>query len=213
MIIPIGIQCLNKELKKTMNKDTQTMPFDWMLSNPKFVFVILNLLLEYEIDVEEIVNNHFFNCNKRASLGKLENYYTNSNGSALYNDVYDVIFPHDVYNNETKEKYVRRLKRLKSIILDSKENLIFIYSSQSSLQNGNFLIDDRYIIEDVYIYLTKIYELIGKYNTNYKMVVFDAILNEDKSNLHKNIILKEMTPCSNWGILLRQILQYRDILL
>ena len=66
MIIPIGIQCLNKELKKTMNKDTQTMPFDWMLSNPKFVFVILNLLLEYEIDVEEIVNNHFFNCNKRA---------------------------------------------------------------------------------------------------------------------------------------------------
>ena len=45
------------------------------------------------------------------------------------------------------------------------------------------------------------------------MVVFDAILNEDKSNLHKNIILKEMTPCSNWGILLRQILQYRDILL
>ena len=131
MIIPIGIQCLNKEL----NKDTQTMPFDWMLSNPKFVFVILNLLLEYEIDVEEIVNNHFFNCNKRASLGsKLENYYTNSNGSALYNDVYDVIFPHDVYNNETKEKYVRRLK---SIILYSKENLIFIYSSQSSLQNGN----------------------------------------------------------------------------
>jgi len=36
------------------------MPFDWMLSNPKFVFVILKLLLECEIDVEEIVNNHFF---------------------------------------------------------------------------------------------------------------------------------------------------------
>jgi hypothetical protein len=33
-----------------------------------------------------------------------------------------------------------------------------------------------------------------------KVVVFDAIL-------------KEMTPCSSWSILLRQILQYRDILL
>lgn len=127
--------------------------------------------------------------------------------------MYDVIFPHDAYNNETKEKYVRRLKRLKSIILDSKENLIFIYSSQSSLQNGNFLIDDRYIIEDVYIYLTKIYELVGKYNNNYKMIVFDSILNEDKSNLNKNIILKEMMPCDNWNMLLNQILHYRDMLL
>lgn len=213
MIIPIGMQCLNAVLKKKINKDTQTLPFDWMFSSPKFVFAIFKLLLEFEIDEEEIVNNHFFYCNKRASFGSKENYYTKSNGKVLYNDIYDVIFPHDIYNNETKEKYVRRLKRLKSIILNSKESLIFIYSSQSSLQKGNFRIDDRHIIEDVYIYLTKIYELIGKYNNNYKMIVFDSILNEDKSNLHKNIILKEMTPCSSWGILLRQILQYRDILL
>ena len=93
------------------------------------------------------------------------------------------------------------------------ESLIFIYSSQSSLQKGNFRIDDRHIIEDVYIYLTKIYELIGKYNNNYKMIVFDSILNEDKSNLNKNIILKEMMPCDNWNMLLNQILHYRDMLL
>ena len=173
------MQCLNAALKKKINKDTQTLPFDWMFSSPKFVFAIFKLLLEFEIDEEEIVNNHFFYCNKRASLGSKENYYTKSNGKVLYNDIYDVIFPHDKYDSETKEKYVRRLKRLKSIILNSKETLIFIYSSQSSLQKGNFRIDDRHIIEDVYIYLTKIYELIGKYNNNYKMIVFDSILNED----------------------------------
>lgn len=207
------MQCLNAALKKKINKDTQTLPFDWMFSSPKFVFAIFKLLLEFEIDEEEIVNNHFFYCNKRASLGSKENYYTKSNGKVLYNDIYDVIFPHDKYDSETKEKYVRRLKRLKSIILNSKETLIFIYSSQSSLQKGNFRIDDRHIIEDVYIYLTKIYELIGKYNNNYKMIVFDSILNEDKSNLNKNIILKEVMPCDNWKMLLNQILHYRDMLL
>lgn len=212
MIIPIGIQCLNKELKKKINKDTHTLPFDWMLSNPKFVFVILTFLFECEMDVEEIVNNHFFHCDKRASYRSVEKYYTTGNGHALYNTLYDVIFPHDVNDNETKEKYVRRLNRLKSIILDSKETLIFIYSSQSSLEGGNFTIDDRCILKDVYKYLTKIYELIGKYNNNYKMIVFDSILNEDKCNLNKNIILKEMRPCNNLSILLEQILQYRNIL-
>lgn len=37
------MQCLNAELKKKINKDTQTLPFDWMLSNPKFVIEILKL--------------------------------------------------------------------------------------------------------------------------------------------------------------------------
>ena len=60
MIIPIGIQCLNSTLKKRINKDTKTLPFDWMLSHPKFVYEILKLLLENKINIEEIVNNHFF---------------------------------------------------------------------------------------------------------------------------------------------------------
>ena len=60
MIIPIGIQCLNATLKKRINKDTKTLPFDWMFSHPKFVYEILNLLLENKINTEEIVNNHFF---------------------------------------------------------------------------------------------------------------------------------------------------------
>ena len=85
MIISIGIQCLNAMLKKKINKDTETLPFDWILSNPKFVYEILKLLLENKIDIEEIVNNHFFYCNKKASFTKSEAYITNNNGNALYN--------------------------------------------------------------------------------------------------------------------------------
>jgi hypothetical protein len=207
MLIPIGIQCLNAILKKIIKKDTETLPFDWMLSHPKFVYEILKLLLENKMNTEQIVNNHFFCCDKRANLKNLEAYYTHSNGFALYNSKYDVIFPHDKNDEETKMKYIRRLARLKDLILNSNEKLVFIYSSQSSLKSGNFTIDGRVVIENVYSYLTKIYDLINMYNNNNKMIVFDSILNEDKSKLNEKIKLYEMNTCNNWNQFLDQILQ------
>ena len=207
MIIPIGIQCLNAMLKKKINKDSKTLPFDWMLSHPKFIYIILKLLLSNKISVEDIVNNHFFRCEKRATIQRVEYHYTDSNGAVLYNSKYHVLFPHDKNNEETKIKYIRRLERLKDLILNSNEKLIFMYSSQSSLKSGNFMIDGRDLLNNVYFYLTKIYELINIYNNNNKMIVFDSILNEDKNNLHENIILYEMKSCNTWNELLNQILQ------
>lgn len=206
MIIPIGVQCLNATLKKEINKDTKTLPFDWMLSHPKFVYEILKLLLENKMNVEEIVNDHFFCCDKRANFKIIEYYYIDNNGFALYNSKYDVIFPHDVNNNETRMKYIRRLERLKDLILHSNEELVFIYSSQSSLKSGNFMIQGREIIKNVYLYLTKIYELINIYNTNNKIIIFDSILNEDKRELNENILLYEMHPCYSWCHLLNQVI-------
>ena len=184
-----------------------------MLSHPKFVYEILKLLLENKINIEEIVNNHFFYCDKRASRGEVvEAYYTDSNGNMLYNSKYDVIFPHNKNNEKNKMKYVRRLSRLKDLILNSNEKLVFIYSSQSSLESGNFTIDERVLIKNVYSYLTKIYDLINMYNNNNKMIVFDSILNEDKNKLNEKITLYEMKTCNNWHELLDQILQKNIII-
>ena len=212
MIIPIGIQCLNASLKKRINKDTETLPFDWMFSHPKFIYEILKLLLENKINIKEIVNNHFFCCDKRANYEKQEAYYTCSNGCALYNSKYDVIFPHDKNNKETKMKYIRRLTRLKDLILNSNEKLVFIYSSQSSLKSGNFTIDERVVIKNVYSYLSKIYDLINMYNNNNKMIVFDSILNEDKNKLNEKITLYEMNACNSSNELLNQILEKNIII-
>ena len=183
-----------------------------MLSHPKFVYEILKLLLENKINIEEIVNNHFFYCDKRATFKVTEAYYTDSKGLALYNSKYDVIFPHDNNDEETKMKYIRRLSRLKDLILNSNEKLVFIYSSQSSLKSGNFTIDDRVVIKNVYSYLTKIYDLINMYNNNNKMIVFDSILNEDKSQLNEKITLYEMNACGSWIEFLDQILQKNIII-
>jgi len=109
-------------------------------------------------------------------------------------------------------KYIRRLSRLKDLILNSNEKLVFIYSSQSSLKSGNFTIDERVVITNVYSYLTKIYDLVNMYNNNNEMIVFDSILNEDKNKLNEKITLYEMNTCNNWVELLTQILEKNIII-
>ena len=205
IIIPIGIQCTNAFFLKNNNLKGRTFPFDWMLSSPKFVFEMLELLLEKNIDINELVENHFLFCDKKANFNKCEHYIICDNGFALYNSKYNVIFPHDYNSNETVNKYIRRFERLKDLILNSQEELCFIYISQSSLEDGNFTINGIDVIKDVYYYLSNIFTLIGKYNSNYKIIVFDSIKNENKTLLNKNIILYELNKCNHWQELLPQL--------
>jgi hypothetical protein len=211
IIIPIGLQCTTASFKNEIEK-THTLPFDWMFSTPKFVFEMLLLLLEKNMNIEELVKNHFLYCEKKASLDKVEYYYTCDNGFALYNTKYSVIFPHDNNSSETVDKYIRRFERLKDLILNSTENLYFIYTSQSSLEKGNFTIDGNIVLKDVYVYLSKIYNLIGKFRANYKMILFDAIQEEEIELLDKNIILHKLNKCDIWTELLREMRGYKHMI-
>jgi hypothetical protein len=174
-----------------------------MFSTPEFVFKMLELLLETNITIEDLVTNHFFCCTKRATARVNEHYHTGT-GKALYNSKYGVIFPHDVHNAQTINKYIRRFRRLKDII-NTAEELCFVYCSPSSSDRGNFTIDGKKVLGDVYFYLSKIYQLIGKYRRNYKLIIFDAIKEEPKERLDKSIILYELTPCAHWIQLSSQI--------
>jgi hypothetical protein len=206
-IIPIGIQCTNATFKKEFQK-TKTLPFDWMFATPSFVFEMLELLLEKNIDIEDLVKNHFFFCEKRANLRGLEYYYTCDDGFALYNTKYNVIFPHDENNIDSINKYIRRFERLKDIILNSTERLYFIYTSQSSLESGNFTIDGNIVINNVYVYISKINKLIGKFRNNYEIIIFDAIQEEQISLLDENIKLVKLNKCSSWPELIPQMKEH-----
>ena len=168
MIIPIGLQCTGAEFLKANNCRSEAFPFDHMFATPEFVYKMLVLLLEINMDIRELVNNHFFLCEKKASSNSLENYVTDKNGIALFNTKYNAIFPHDEYTDKSREKYYRRFLRLKGYIYNKRENLNFMYISQASFENGNFTIDSKYVVADVYEYLGKIYDLIGKYRQNYR---------------------------------------------
>lgn len=205
IFIPIGIQCTNASLLKNHNRRMQAFPFDWMFSTPKFIFEMLELLLENNMSIDELVRNHFFCCDKKAKYDKPEHYYTSENGFALYNSKYNVIFPHNEYNTQTINAYIRRFERLKDTITNSREELCFVYISPSSTENGNFTIDGKKVVCDAYFYLSKIYEVIGKYNNNYKIIIFDALKEESKDLLNKNITLHELNKCNDWPQLLSQI--------
>ena len=210
IIIPIGLQCTNATFKKNINKTSNTFPFDWMFATPKFVFEMLTLLLKESMNIDQLVREHFFLCEKRANYHNAEHYYTCENGFALYNCKYDAIFPHDENSIDSVNKYIRRFKRLKDLILTTEEKIYFIYTSQSSLENGNFTIDGNNIINNEYLYLSKIYELIGEYRKNYKVIVFDSIKKEEKI-LNENIILCELNKCDNWSELLPQMNNYINL--
>jgi len=207
MIIPIGIQCTNVTFKKSFEK-TYTLPFDWMFATPSFVFEMLELLLEKNIDIEDLVKNHFFYCEKRANIHSEEHYYTCNDGFALFNTKYNVIFPHDENNIDSINKYIRRFERLKDIILNSTECLYFIYTSQSSLESGNFTIDGNIVINDVYVYLSNIYKLISKFRNNYKIILFDTIQEEQISLLDENITLIKLNKCNTWQALVPQMIEH-----
>lgn len=209
IIIPIGVQCTSSIFKNEIKK-TQTYPFDWMFATPSFVFEMFELLLEKNMNIEELVKNHFLFCEKRVKINNLEHYYTCDNGFSLYNTKYNVIFPHDNYNIETINKYIRRFERLKDIIINSTEELYFVYTSQSSLENGNFTIDGNVVIHDVYVYLSKIYNLIGKFKNNYKLIIFDAIQEEQIELLDKNIILYKLNKRNSCSELLPEMREYNS---
>jgi hypothetical protein len=138
----------------------------------------------------------------------MEHYYTCDDGFALFNTKYNVIFPHDENNIDSINKYIRRFERLKDIILNSTECLYFIYTSQSSLESGNFTIDGNIVINDVYVYLSKIYKLISKFRNNYKIILFDTIQEEQISLLDENITLIKLNKCNCWNDLVPQMIEH-----
>jgi len=207
MIISIGMQCTNAMFKRTCESGP-TMPFDWMMSHPRFVLRMLELLLEERMDVRELVEKHFFACDQRTAIfdEKNEHFKTIFDGIALLNTKYDVVFPHDHFvDASTTDKYIRRFERLKEAILHPTECLQFIYTSPSSSDKGNFLIDGRIIIPEAYADLNKIFHLIGKYNKDFFMFVFDAIKKEDRGLLDPRIVLVPLNACSQWSELLPQM--------
>lgn len=169
--IPLGFQCTVPTVLQARAIKGHTLPFDWMLSSPKFVYQMLELLLA-EMPIEVLVREHFFNCTARAEIllgsdgrAVLEHYITKEGGNSLYNQQYNVIFPHDSYDEDTIQKYIRRFERLIQL-MRSEEHVTYLYISPSSDESGEFWIDGRRALEDTIEYLNKIYTLLRKHTSN-----------------------------------------------
>jgi len=118
MIIPIGVDCGMAEFVKKYNLRNISFPFDWNVS--------------YN-GVSKCIDDDF----------KL---FTEPLNDRL--NQYDIFFHHDFVTddleviNETKEKYIRRYKRLINILETSEEEVIFFRKGHNSChhseQNGKY---------------------------------------------------------------------------
>jgi len=195
--ISIGAQCKTAQLFRELGLHNEFLPFDWMISSPEFVYTILKLLFADNADIDYIVDNHFFACDKRATIKVPEHHIIDPSGSILFNSKYNVCFPHDDLTE--KEKYKRRLLRLKNLLLDKNNYVYLVYVSLSSYSGtGNYTIDNEVVIKDLYQYIHKIDVLLKDIMVdNYKILVFDvAEVKENKIESDTTLYI-DLQPSSN----------------
>lgn len=166
---------------------------------------MLNLLLEQNMCVEKIVKEHFFRNDDLVDFEIVEHYKSKKNGFAICNNLYNVIFPHDKYDEYSIDKYIRRFERLKNDILNPLNNITFVYVSQASLNIGNFTINGNEIIENVYENINNIYSLVKKYNENSKIILFDSIQNENINLLDPQIDFYKISKKKNRTELIKDV--------
>jgi hypothetical protein len=170
--ISIGSQCTTATLFDILQVKKESFPFDWMFSTPQFVYTIIKLLLIDKKEIDDIVDNHFFICDKRAELQGGEHHILNKNGPVLVNSKYNVCFPHDTISE--RDKYIRRIERFKKTLVDKENFLYFVYVSVSSTNIGNYTIDRVEPIQQLYEYIEQINNILKDIRTTYKIIVFDT---------------------------------------
>ncbi len=198
-IVPIGFQCTTKLTLESLNIHQPTLPFDWMLAPPKFVYDILDLLVQ-NLNIETLVKQYFFHNHTLARWTLQPEEYLEYSEGYPYNKDGSAIFPHDGDNqdyNEIIQKYIRRFYRLKEQIFDIQNELLLVYISQSSgnRYQGNFFINHIEILTNSYNFLNKIYFLILlKRKHNFKIIMIDTIKNEEQKILNQNIEYYSIDP-------------------
>ena len=203
--ISIGAQCTTATLFDMLEVKKETLPFDWMFSTPHFVYSIIKQLVIDNKEIDYIVDNHFFLCDKRAILYDGEHHIFFENGPVLVNSKYNVCFPHDTLPD--RDKYIRRIERLKQLILDNETNLTFVYVSVSSPDIGNYKMENVEPIQELYEYIDKINSILKEVRTNYKILIFDTnkptdIINPDI--LH--ISYYDIEQKNHWKLLLPELI-------
>ena len=104
IIIPIGIDCAIADFLNKNNLRNSSYPFDWVLTYS---------------GIHKIIDNNFIDF--------IPNDFSSISGQIL-NTTYDVLFLHEK-SPDDKLKYERRILRFKTLLENSKEEIIFLRRS------------------------------------------------------------------------------------
>lgn len=210
--ISIGSCCAASTLLKMRHLRHNSLPFDWILSHPEFVYNIIKQLLENDLSnvVVEFLEPSNLTINCKPTYGDkinydggnqlFEKYVTTEEhlgGSiGIYNSKWNVSFPHDFSKNHSViDKYRRRLERLKEILLDNNQMKNLLYISPSSIDT-NYCVDGNPIIQNSPYWINKLSNLLTSKNIPHTVIYLDSINDEQITN--ENIKYYNLTPKGNW---------------
>lgn len=197
--IPLGFQCTSSSILKQLNLRNCSYPFDWIITNPKNILLLLKLLFKTD-NIEYLVKNHFLVFDKKLSFIKPESFIENINSNIAYNSKFKFIFPHDNYNQDTIDKYIRRFDRLKKKILSS-EHCKFLFINRILLgntENMSFTINNETQLDNLYNNLYELFKFIYDLNNNIEFIIINAVKDKKKyNNFQKNFNIIEIIPKNN----------------
>lgn len=211
--ISIGSCCASATLLKMRGLRNNSLPFDWILSHPEFVYNIIKYLLsENSLDkiVDEFLETKNISLNCKPTYGDkinydggtqlFEKYVTtdeNLGGNVgIYNSKWKISFPHDVSkDNITIQKYYRRFERLKEILLDKNQIKHFLYISPSSIET-NYSVDGYIVIKNSPYWIDKLSKLLSENKILHNIIYLDSI--NDEKILNQNIKYYNLLPKENW---------------
>jgi hypothetical protein len=196
-----------------LNLRKGSLPYDYILSNPKFIYESLNALLIENCNIDDYVQNVFLNISHKGSSNGPEHFYTDNSGPCYINTQCQIIFPHEPPIAEIIPKYIRRFNRLKNTILNKENIITFVYGSPISNSKANYTINGNTVVKDTVLYLNKIYEIMQSLNIKFRIIVFNSYENILPTSLHKDIILINIPEFNHWCVTLDHIVDnYKDLI-
>lgn len=175
VLVSLGFACKVREsIDRYLNSRGETQIFDWLLTNFSTVIHVLN-----NIDNPKVFLNKDMFTNQGIFPNNKSNFFV-SHKNIYFNSLHD--FPSEIsygdYMNKFIEKYSRRLKRLKRLIINSKETIQFIHMFN----------DEKCIptIDEIYSFLN----IIKKLNSNCKFYLHILVAPENHKYYEKINILK-----------------------
>jgi hypothetical protein len=145
IIVPIGIDCGVAEVLKKYELRKFALPFDWVVTYRGIKHILEN-------DFEEYIPNKVV--------------YEENKNITIFNK-YDVKFIHDKLNKDDIDKYKRRIERLKNILNNDTEEVVFIKKGHTYHHHGEYnFIDDVQDVIELNNYLKNKYKTL-----KYKIII------------------------------------------
>jgi hypothetical protein len=210
--ISLGFNCNVAAALRNCNLNKATNVFDWLVSHPKNILIILKENIN-EVLIDEPIFLDF-------SQEKQKYYITDNNKiKRVYDKKNNLIFSHDYDGTQksiidTKNKYKRRLIRLKNI-LNENNKILFIFSGKSDykdyINNSHSIIslEDKTDCKQYLFYLQEISKYLKKKfpKLNFHIIAFN-LFDEHKDFEKDNISYKYFGDCDGRINMTKKIINF-----